>query len=118
MKVRREIFRIGITFLAAFTAFSGALALSTRASADPGQETFASIKDVPPFAYCCIPHKGPLTEISNVIGQLVQSMQSQNIFSTVRGPMLGVYYNVPGRVKPEELSWEVGFPVIEQAMPQ
>ena len=29
--------------------------------------------------------------------------------------MIGVYYNNPDRVKPEELKWEMGFPVSAQA---
>jgi effector-binding domain-containing protein len=59
-----------------------------------------------------------MTDMSGVISQLMQAMQGQNVFSTVRGPMIGVYYNSPGQVKPAELVWEVGFPVIEQTAPQ
>ena len=79
------------------------------------QEFTAATRDVSPFAYCCIEHQGPFTDIESVIGQLMQAIQTQNIMP--RGPMVGVYYNAPGQVEPEELKWEIGFPVTEQASP-
>lgn len=75
-----------------------------------------AIKEVSPFTYCCIPHKGPFTEIEQVINQLMAVMQSQNILPT--GPMLGIYYNDPEKVKPEELEWEIGFPVTSRGSVQ
>jgi effector-binding domain-containing protein len=95
-----------------------ALAAAARAAQDQAPESFATIKDVKPFAYCCVTHKGPLTEMSEVIGRLMQAMQSQNLFASIRGPMVGVYYNAPGQVKPEDLLWEVGFPIADQVTPQ
>lgn len=82
------------------------------------QEPFASIKEVPPFAYCCIVHTGPISDMTSVIGQLIQAMQEQNIFSTIRGPMVAVYYNALTPADSPDLSWEVGFIVTEQTMPQ
>jgi len=73
-----------------------------------------SIKEVSPFTYCCIAHKGPFTEIENVIGKLIQAIRGQNIAPI--GPMIGIYYNSPVEVKPEALVWEIGFPIIEQAL--
>jgi effector-binding domain-containing protein len=110
----------------ALTALGFALAVTPISSAartfgnmpQQAQEPFASIKEIKPFAYCAIAHKGPLADISNVIGQLMQAMQGQSLFASIRGPMVGVYYNSPDQVKPEELSWEVGFQVSEQASPQ
>ncbi len=79
-----------------------------------GQEApFASFKQGKPFSYCCITYKGPFTDIGTVISRLMQSMQSQNLFPGVRGPMMGVYYNSPADTKPADLQWEVGFPVAE-----
>jgi len=75
-----------------------------------------SIKEISPFSYVCIPHKGPFTDMEKVIGTLMSLMQSQNISPT--GPMIGVYYNSPDEVGPEELIWEVGFPVAPQVSPQ
>jgi AraC family transcriptional regulator len=82
------------------------------------QEPFASTKEIKPFTYCSIAHRGPLSDMSGVIAQLMQAMQGQGLFASIQGPMVGIYYNAPGQVKPEELSWEVGFQVSEQASPQ
>ena len=79
-------------------------------------EEAVSIQEVTPFVYVCISHKGPFSEIENVIGQLMMSFQNQNIYPG--GPMIGVYYNSPDEVKPEDLQWEIGFPVTPQVMPQ
>jgi len=93
------------TLLFAFTAFAP---LSPKAA----QSDEVKMTDVSPFSYCCIAHKGPFTEIENVIGKLMQATQSQNIFPA--GAMIGVYYNSPEEVKPEELEWEMGFPISAQ----
>jgi effector-binding domain-containing protein len=111
-----------LALIAAGLALAGPPLLSA-ARADGGfpqqsQEPFASMKDTAPFTYCSIAHKGPLADMSAVIGQLMQAMQSQGLFASIRGPMIGIYHNDPGQVKPEELSWEVGFQVSEQASPQ
>jgi effector-binding domain-containing protein len=74
------------------------------------------IKEITPFSYACIPHKGPFTDMEQVIGMLIQAMQNQNLFPPT-GPMIGIYYNSPAQVSPQELTWEMGFPVAEQAMP-
>jgi AraC family transcriptional regulator len=95
-----------------------ALVAAAGAAQTQAPESFATIKDVKPFTYCCVTHKGAFTDMSAVIMQLMQGMQSQNLFPSVRGPMVGVYYNAPGQVKPEDLSWEVGFPVADTAAVQ
>jgi effector-binding domain-containing protein len=81
-----------------------------------GQGGSVSIKQVTPFVYCCITHKGSFSEIQNVMGQLMMSSQAQNIFPA--GPPFGVYYIDPDEVKPEELVWEVGFPIMAQSVPR
>lgn len=70
------------------------------------------IKEVSPFSYVYVAHTGPYTEIENVIGKLMNATQSHNIFPA--GPMIGVYYNSPEEVRPEELEWEIGFPISAQ----
>lgn len=80
------------------------------------EEMTVTVKEVNPFTYFCIHHKGPFTEIEAVIGTLMQASQTQNVFPG--GPMIGVYYNSPAEVKPEELEWDIGFPVTPQAMVQ
>lgn len=79
-------------------------------------EEVVSLREISPFPYCSIHHKGPFTEIQEVIGKLMQAFQSQNIFPA--GPMIGIYYNSPAEVNPEDLDWEVGFPVTAQVMAQ
>ncbi len=68
-----------------------------------------SLKEVSAFSYCCIPHKGPFTEIEKVIMKLMGAIQEQKV--TPAGMMIGIYYNSPEVVKPEDLEWEIGFPV-------
>jgi len=74
-----------------------------------------SVKEISPFTYCCIPHKGPFTEIEDVIKMLMSTSQSQRIYPA--GPLIGIYHNSPDEVRPEELQWEIGFPITPQAMP-
>jgi effector-binding domain-containing protein len=82
------------------------------------QDLAITVKEVEPFPYCAIAHKGPYTDMGAVIGELIGAMQTQGLFPQVRGPMVGVYYNSPGDTKPGDLSWEAGFIVTAQATPQ
>lgn len=75
-----------------------------------------SVKEIAPFFYVCVPHKGSFADVEKVIAILMPSIRSQNI--TAAGPMLGVYYNSPETTKAEDLVWEIGFPVQPQVMPQ
>ena len=107
-----------IVAMSLFSALSAAAPPSVSWPSGSSQEPFASIKEVPPFAYCCIVHTGPISDMTSVIGQLIQAMQQQNIFSAIRGPMVAVYYSILTTVDSQDLSWEVGFIVTEQTMPQ
>jgi effector-binding domain-containing protein len=91
-------------------------AASVGITSQEAAEEKVQIKEAAPFAYICIHHKGPFTQIQTVIGQLMGAMQSQNIMPA--GPMIGVYYNSPYEVASSELEWEIGFPVTPQAEPQ
>jgi effector-binding domain-containing protein len=75
-----------------------------------------TLQPVEAFVYFCIHHKGPFTEVQEVIGKLMQEAASQNIIPA--GALIGVYHNNPAEVKPEDLEWEMGFPVTEQALVQ
>jgi effector-binding domain-containing protein len=75
------------------------------------------IKEIEPFAYCALEHTGPLSDIGAVIGRLIEEMQGQNVFSAIRGPMVGVYPLDAMTANPEDLAWEVGFIVTAQAEP-
>jgi effector-binding domain-containing protein len=74
------------------------------------------ILDVTPFTYVCVPHKGPFTDMQQVIGTLMQAMGSQRLFPPT-GPMMGVYYTAPSGSTPA-MVWEIGFPVTPQATAQ
>jgi effector-binding domain-containing protein len=82
------------------------------------QDIAITVKEVEPFPYCAVDHKGPYTDMGAVIGQLVGAMQAQGLFPQVRGPVIGVYHNSPADTRPEDLSWEAGFIVTAQAEAQ
>ncbi len=106
--MKKTISVLGLAlFLISITASA---ALNTQE--ETPEKKFASVKEVSPFSYCCIPHKGPFTEVEGVVMQLMKAVQEQKI--TPAGPMIGVSYNSPDMVKPEELEWEMGFPVSAQ----
>jgi len=105
-----------ITFVSILCMIISISVLVGGAQKSTSPEEAVSVIEVTPFAYVCISHKGPFTEINDVIGQLILSSQSQNIYPG--GSLFGIYYNSPDEVKPEELQWEVGFPVTPQVMPQ
>jgi AraC family transcriptional regulator len=83
-----------------------------------GQDLEITIKDVAPFPYVAVAHKGPFTDMGTVVGELVGAMTAQGLFPQVRGPMIGLYHNSPADTKPEDLSWEAGFIVTAQATAQ
>ena len=101
-----------ITVITLFLFLPAAAALAAANSFKPSQEVEVKLTDVSPFSYCCVTHKGPFTEVENVIGRLMQAAQGQNLFPA--GAIIGVYYNSPDEVKPEELEWEMGFPISAQ----
>ena len=105
VNLKKTISVLGLAlFLISITASA---ALNTQE--ETPEKKFASVKEVSPFSYCCISHKGPFTDIEGIIGQLMHAVQEQKIIPA--GPMIGVYYNSPDIVKPEELEWEMGFPI-------
>lgn len=78
------------------------------------QDLEVTIKEVEPFPYCAIAHTGPYADMEDVIGDLVGAMEGQGLLVRITGPLVGVYYNSPGNISPEELSWEAGFVVQAQ----
>jgi effector-binding domain-containing protein len=97
------------------SVLAGFLMIAGLAAAAAAQDLEVAVKDVESFPYLAMAHKGPYSDMATVIGELVGAMQAQGLFSQVRGPLVGVYFNTPGTVAPEELSWEVGFVVAAQA---
>lgn len=75
-----------------------------------------SVQQIEPFTYVCLQQKGPFDKMQEAIGSLLQEMKGQNIFPG--GPLMGIYFNSPDQVKPEDLQWEIAFPVTSQALVQ
>lgn len=106
-----------LTVVLALTILSPAAALPSSAAAS-GQDVAVSVKEVEPFPYVAVLHKGPYADMATVVGQLISAMQAQGLFAQIRGPMVGVYHNSPADTPPEELFWEVGYVVTAQTVPQ
>jgi effector-binding domain-containing protein len=90
------------------------LGLSGTVAGRPAQKVDVAVKQVEPFIYCCLTHKGPISDIQDVIGQLILDMQTQNI--QPMGPLIGIFQGDPTLTTPDTAEWEVGFPVIEQTV--
>jgi len=75
-----------------------------------------SIQKVEPFTYFCLPNKGPFSKLPEAIGKLMEESRYQNVVP--QGPLMAIYHNAPGEVEPEELIWEIGFPVTPHALVQ
>jgi effector-binding domain-containing protein len=79
------------------------------------QAAAVKIQKVEPFAYFCLKHKGPFSDIKEVIQRLMLESQTQNVFPS--GPLMGIYYSSPEQA-PDQMEWEMGFPVTPQALVQ
>jgi len=77
--------------------------------------TEVELKEIESFVYASLHHKGPLSDIEDVITDLITTLQSLNVYP--QGPMIGIFHTVPGPDDPAdlEMEWEVGFPIAEQA---
>ena len=53
-------------------------------------QTAVKLKEIEPFVYVSLSHKGPFSDIEDVITDLITSMKSQNIHPT--GPMIGILW--------------------------
>jgi AraC family transcriptional regulator len=91
------------------------IAVSAAVPLKDFQEAEVIIKNVQSFAYCCIHHKGPYSDIEKVIAQIFPLLSSQNI--PPGGPMVGVFYNSPEEVAAQDLEWDIGFPCSAQSSP-
>ena len=90
-------------------------AQSTSAVGVISGETEVELKEIEPFVYVSLRHKGPFAEIGDVITDLITTIQSLNV--NPQGPMIGIFHTVPGPNDPEDmaLEWEIGFPIAEQS---
>lgn len=91
------------------------VSLASASLAEPAQDSF-SVQEITPFTYVCIPHEGSFADMEKIVGRLASAMLGQNIRMT--GTLLGIYYNSPETAQPEDLIWEVGFPVDAEATSQ
>jgi AraC family transcriptional regulator len=67
------------------------------------------IKEGESFWYAYMEFKGPFDQIEKSIQKFMGEFFKQGLAPA--GPFLGVYFNDPRKVKPEELKWNLGFPV-------
>ena len=76
-------------------------------------KTEVELKKIEPFVYVSLRHKGPLSEIEDVINDLITTIQSLAV--NPQGPMIGIFHTILGPDDPEdmEMEWEVGFPIAE-----
>ena len=65
------------------------------------------IKDVDSSTVLVLPMKGPYDQHEEAIKRVTEYMNKNKV--TITGPMIGIYYDNPELVKPEELNWEIGF---------
>jgi effector-binding domain-containing protein len=97
---------------ATIASFSAIAALCLAAGAGQTQVR-VTVQDIEPFTFASLTHFGPYSDIPDVVGRLMQSLQEQTIAPT--GPVMIIFHNDPGNAKPAELRWEVAFPVSEVA---
>ncbi len=79
-------------------------------------DTEVKLQKVEPFAFCSLKHKGPFSDMGQVVNQLMNMMHGQNI--TPAGPLFSLFHAFPEAETPEVAEWEVGFPVTAQVLVQ
>jgi effector-binding domain-containing protein len=109
---RPQVKKIVLFTIALCFMFSATPGLTGR-SISSGK-TGVELKEIEPFVYVSLRHKGAFSDIEDVIMDLITTINSLNI--QPQGPMIGIFHTVPGPNDPEdmELEWEVGFPISEQ----
>lgn len=69
----------------------------------------AEIRNLSPFTYLCVEGKGPYTGIPAAEKTLLTAFASNRLKPSDKE--ITIYWNSPLYVKPEELLWDLGFPV-------
>ena len=67
------------------------------------------IKEFPEIRVALVKRTGPINQIQEALGSLMSWVFQNGI--QPQGPLMGIYYNSPKMVKPEELQWEVAVPI-------
>lgn len=115
MKSREYTMRRPYCLSAAFLAFL-VLGSSALAASDFNQRIRVTVKELEPFSYCCISHKGAFGDMGSVLNDLIAIMQSQRLSPS--GDLIAVYNINPTQGIPENVEYEVGFPITAQLFPQ
>ena len=71
------------------------------------------IKECESFWYAYMEFGGPFDQMEKSIQKFMGEFFKQGLAPA--GPFLGVYFNDPRKVKPEELKWNIGFPMSKDA---
>jgi effector-binding domain-containing protein len=92
------------------------LGSSTLTLSDLDQRIRVAVKELEPFSYCCVSHKGAFGDMGSVLNDLIAIMQSQRL--TPSGDLIAVYHINPTQGIAENVEYEVGFPITAQLFPQ
>jgi len=113
-KIIRSRFLFSLFITAIFSALSSsAFSFPVQTQGKMGEVT---LKEVEPFVYFSLKQKGSFDSIDTVIAQLIETARSQNVFPA--GPLLTLFHGDLNNIDPEQMEWEVGFPVTPQALVQ
>jgi len=74
------------------------------------KEVEISVKRVESLTVAYASHQGPYEAIPEILQKVMDWIQEEGL--QMAGPPMGVYYNDPGEVAPEELLWEVQLPIV------
>lgn len=73
------------------------------------------LKRVEPMTVAYVSMKGPYSQIPAAFGRLYGWMGKKGYSPS--GPPIGVYFNAPGQVPDDELTWELRSPIAKQVNP-
>ena len=93
----------------------GIVSPAATASGDV-QNVRVSVKEIEPFSYCSVSHKGSFGEMSGILNDLIALMQSQQVPPS--GDLIAIYNITPQKEIPENIEYDVGFPITPQVLPQ
>jgi len=74
------------------------------------KEVEISVKRVESLTVAYASHKGPYEAIPEILQKVMGWIQEEKL--QMAGPPMGVYYNDPEEVAPEDLLWEVQWPIV------
>ena len=75
-----------------------------------------TIKESEPTTAAFVSMTGPFTQMGEAFGKLYAWIGQKGL--TPSGPPVGVYYNAPGQVSDDQLSWELRSPIAGELPPE